>query len=108
MACPLRSLLAVEKPYRCSDGSFELPPLFRVNREIAADSTGFTLYSIINKEYRGPVGIIMINLGNSPHTVRRGDRIAQLVVAPVARARFEAIDLLPHTERGAGGFGSTG
>jgi dUTP pyrophosphatase len=62
----------------------------------------------IDSDYRGPVGIIMINLGNSPHTVRRGDRIAQLVVAPVARARFEAIDLLPHTERGAGGFGSTG
>ena len=62
----------------------------------------------IDSDYRGPVGVIMINLGNSPHTVRRGDRIAQLVVAPVARARFEAIDLLPHTERGAGGFGSTG
>ena len=62
----------------------------------------------IDSDYRGPVGLILINLGGEAHTVRRGDRIAQLIVAPVARARFEAIDLLPHSERGAGGFGSTG
>lgn len=61
----------------------------------------------IDADYRGEVGIIMVNFGNEPYVVRRGDRIAQLVVAPVTRARFEPVEALPPTERGAGGFGST-
>jgi dUTP pyrophosphatase len=50
----------------------------------------------------------MANLAAEPATIRRGDRIAQLVFSPVARARFDPVDALPETARGAGGFGSTG
>jgi dUTP pyrophosphatase len=52
--------------------------------------------------------VVLINLGDSPYTVRRGDRIAQLVVAPIVRAAWQVIDQLPPSERAAGGFGSTG
>jgi dUTP pyrophosphatase len=62
----------------------------------------------IDSDYRGPVGVILINHGREPFTVRRGDRIAQLVVAPVARAAFDVRDAVDATARGAGGFGSTG
>ncbi|HUL08063.1 MAG TPA: dUTP diphosphatase [Candidatus Acidoferrum sp.] len=62
----------------------------------------------IDADYRGEIGVILINLGAGPFTVRRGDRIAQLVVAPVARATWAVTERLPPSERGAGGFGSTG
>jgi len=62
----------------------------------------------IDADYRGEVGIILINLGGEPFEVRRGDRIAQLVVAPVTRVRVEMVDRLNETGRGAGGFGHTG
>jgi dUTP pyrophosphatase len=62
----------------------------------------------IDADYRGPVGVILANLGGEPYTVRHGDRIAQLVVAPVVRAAFAAVEGLSETARGAGGFGSTG
>ena len=62
----------------------------------------------IDSDYRGPLGVALVNLGSEPYTIRHGDRIAQAVVAPVAQARFEVVDLLEETARGAGGFGSTG
>ncbi len=62
----------------------------------------------IDSDYRGPLGVLLINLGQAPYVVGHGDRIAQMVVAPVARARFEAALALAPTARGAGGFGSTG
>jgi dUTP pyrophosphatase len=62
----------------------------------------------IDADYRGPVGVILANLGSEPVVIRRGDRIAQIVVAPVSRARFEVVDILPESDRGEGGFGSTG
>jgi dUTP pyrophosphatase len=62
----------------------------------------------IDADYRGEIGVVLINLGDSPYTVRRGDRIAQLVVAPIARAAWQVTDQLPPSERAAGGFGSTG
>jgi dUTP pyrophosphatase len=62
----------------------------------------------IDADYRGPVGVLLANFGNEPFTVRRGDRIAQLVIAPVTRALFTESDSLPQTLRSAGGFGSTG
>jgi len=62
----------------------------------------------IDSDYRGEVKVILGNLGNEAFTIRRGDRIAQLVVAPVARARFETAAELPASARGEGGFGSTG
>ncbi|HEY9084647.1 MAG TPA: dUTP diphosphatase [Candidatus Tyrphobacter sp.] len=61
----------------------------------------------IDADYRGPVHVVLVNLGNEPATIRRGDRIAQLVVAPVARVRFELVESLEATTRGSGGFGST-
>jgi len=62
----------------------------------------------IDADYRGEVGVLIVNLGSEPVTLARGDRIAQLVIAPVARAVFEEAPRLGRTERGAGGFGSTG
>jgi dUTP pyrophosphatase len=62
----------------------------------------------IDADYRGEVKVILINLGQKPVTVRRGDRIAQLVVAPVVQAAWTEVDDLDATGRGKGGFGSTG
>ncbi len=62
----------------------------------------------IDADYRGEIGVILANLGNEPFTIRRGDRIAQMVVAPVSRVAWRSIDALDETARGAGGFGSTG
>jgi dUTP pyrophosphatase len=62
----------------------------------------------IDADYRGPVSVILINHGDEPFLIRRGDRIAQLIIAPVQKARFVQRDALAATERGAGGFGSTG
>jgi dUTP pyrophosphatase len=62
----------------------------------------------IDSDYRGEIRVILANLGSEPATLKRGERIAQLVFAPVARARFEKVEELPATERSDGGFGSTG
>jgi dUTP pyrophosphatase len=62
----------------------------------------------IDADYRGEVQVVLANLGTEPVVIRRGDRIAQIVVAPVSRARFEIVEQLPPTTRGDGGFGSTG
>ena len=62
----------------------------------------------IDADYRGEVGVILANLGAEPFTVRRGDRIAQMVIAPVTRGAFQEVESLDDTARGAGGFGSTG
>lgn len=62
----------------------------------------------IDSDYRGPLGVIMINLGDAGFVVEHGMRIAQLVVAPVVQARFDLATALDGTERGQGGFGSTG
>lgn len=62
----------------------------------------------IDADYRGEVCVVLINHGNAPFEVRRGDRIAQLVVAPVTRVGVELVDELDQTPRGSGGFGHTG
>lgn len=62
----------------------------------------------IDADYRGEVKVILINLGEEDFVIRRGDRIAQLVIAPVASAQWAQVDSLDETARGAGGFGSTG
>jgi len=62
----------------------------------------------IDADHRGPVGVILANLGSAPFVIRRGDRIAQMVIAPVSRGAFDEVDALPDTARGDGGFGSTG
>ena len=62
----------------------------------------------IDSDYRGELKVILINLSAAPFAVHRGDRVAQLVLAPVTRAAWEEVDELDQTERGEGGFGSTG
>jgi dUTP pyrophosphatase len=62
----------------------------------------------IDEDYRGEVGVIVLNAGDAPFTVERGMRIAQAVIAPVVRAAWREVSELPETARGAGGFGSTG
>ena len=62
----------------------------------------------VDSDYRGPLGVILINLGSEPFHIAHGDRIAQMVVAPVVQAVFEVVAELSDTARGAGGFGSTG
>ena len=62
----------------------------------------------IDADYRGELKIILINLGAEPFAIQRGDRIAQLVLAPVTRASWEEVEALDETTRGTGGFGSTG
>ncbi|MFP4330624.1 MAG: dUTP diphosphatase [Spirochaetaceae bacterium] len=62
----------------------------------------------IDADYRGEVKVILVNLSDTPATIAPGQRIAQMVVAPVTRARFESVDSLSESRRGEGGFGSTG
>ena len=62
----------------------------------------------IDSDYRGPLGVIVMNAGTESFRIAHGDRIAQMVVAPVVQARFDLADDLSETARGAGGFGSTG
>lgn len=62
----------------------------------------------IDSDYRGPLGVALVNLSDQPYTVQHGDRIAQMVVAPVVQAAFEVVKVLSGTLRGVGGFGSTG
>lgn len=62
----------------------------------------------IDADYRGEVKVILVNLGQEPALIKRGDRIAQLILSPVARLPQKTVKSLPDTERGTGGFGSTG
>ncbi len=62
----------------------------------------------IDADYRGECGVLLVNLSSTPFEVRRGERIAQLVVAAHAQAVWEEVEALPETARGTGGFGSTG
>ena len=62
----------------------------------------------LDSDFRGTVGVLLINLGQEPFTIRRGDRIAQMIVAPVVRATWVEVAELPPSERGEGGFGHTG
>jgi dUTP pyrophosphatase len=76
-----------------------------------ARNRGITLANslgTIDADYRGEVSILLINHGREPYTVEPGERIAQLVIAPVVQAELVELDELPPTERGEGGFGSTG
>jgi dUTP pyrophosphatase len=62
----------------------------------------------IDADYRGEVKVILINLGAEPFVIKRGERIAQMVIAPVTRAELQVVASLDETKRGTGGFGSTG
>jgi dUTP diphosphatase len=92
--------------------AIELPPGFEAQvrpRSGLALRHGVTLLNspgTIDSDYRGEIQVLMINLGDQPCTVRRGDRIAQMIVAPVVRAELRAVDALSTSHRG--GFGHTG
>lgn len=62
----------------------------------------------VDADYRGEVGVILVNLGQAPFVIQRGDRIAQMIVAPVVQAAWAEVADLESSKRGAGGFGSTG
>ena len=62
----------------------------------------------IDADYRGEVKVILINLGSEPFVIKRGERIAQMIIAPVTRAELKIVARLDETKRGGGGFGSTG
>jgi dUTP pyrophosphatase len=91
-----------------------IPPGFEVQvrpRSGLALKHGITCLNTpgtIDEDYRGEVKVILANLGSEPFEVRRGERIAQLVPAPVLKAEFREVKELGETSRGAGGFGSTG
>ena len=91
-----------------------IPPGFEIQvrpRSGLALKHGITLLNTpgtIDSDYRGELKVILINLGSEAFEVRRGDRIAQLVLAPVTRAAWLKVDELDETQRGEGGFGSTG
>ena len=93
---------------------FEIPQGYEVQirpRSGLAAKNGVTVLNTpgtIDSDYRGEINVILINLGDKPFTVNSGDRIAQMLVAPVTQADFSIVSSLEETERGAGGFGSTG
>lgn len=112
-----------KKPLRLARGSFALIPTglsielprgteaqVRPRSGLAAKH-GVTILNspgTIDSDYRGEVQVILINLGTKPFVINRGDRIAQMIVATVARVKLKPIAALSKTARGAGGFGSTG
>jgi len=91
-----------------------IPPGFEIQvrpRSGLAWRQGLTVLNApgtIDADYRGEVKVLLVNLGAAPAVVQRGDRIAQLVLAPVARAVWQSVEVLPETARSAGGFGHTG
>jgi dUTP pyrophosphatase len=93
---------------------FEIPEGYELQvrpRSGLAARNGVTVLNspgTIDSDYRGEVKVILINLGKEPFVVNSGDRIAQIVAAPVTRGAFVKADLLGATVRGSGGFGSTG
>ena len=93
---------------------FEIPEGYEVQvrpRSGLAAKNGITVLhtpGTIDGDYRGEIKVILINLGEADFTVNAGDRIAQMIVAPVTQAKFTLTDSLSETERGSGGFGSTG
>jgi dUTP pyrophosphatase len=116
-------LAALDEPVELAPGarrliptgiSIALPPGFEAQvrpRSGLALKHGVTLLNspgTIDADYRGEIGVILINFGQAPFLLRRGDRIAQLILAPVARLAWRESDGLPRSARGAAGFGSTG
>lgn len=92
----------------------EIPPGYEIQirpRSGLALKFGLSLANApgtIDSDYRGPLGVLLINLGPEPYVVQHGERIAQLIVAPVVQGLFKETSDLGSSARGAGGFGSTG
>lgn len=92
----------------------ELPEGFEAQirpRSGLAAKKGITLLNspgTIDADYRGEIGVILVNLSKEPFTIENGERIAQMVIAKYEQIQWQAVEVLSETERGAGGFGSTG
>ena len=92
----------------------QLPPMYEAQvrpRSGLALKSGVTVLNspgTIDSGYRGEVGVILANFGESDFQVKKGDKIAQIVIAPVTQPTIEETDVIDETDRGAGGFGSTG
>lgn len=95
--------LAVEVPE-----GYELQVRPRSGLALKQGITVLNTPGTVDSDYRGPLGVILINLSDGPVSVAHGDRVAQAVIAPVVQATFALSDRLSETERGSGGFGSTG
>ncbi len=112
-----------------ADGDYAIPPesdfvvvSTGISVEIDADKTGLvwprsgmaskfgidTGAGVIDSDYRGELKVLLFNHGDDTYRIKRGDRIAQLLIVPCYRPKIEIVDSLDETERGAGGFGSTG
>lgn len=93
---------------------FEIPEGYEIQvrpRSGLAAKNGITVLNTpgtIDSDYRGELRIILINLGDKDFVINNGDRIAQIIIAAVTQAQFKIVDSLSETERGTGGFGSTG
>jgi dUTP pyrophosphatase len=94
--------------------SIALPPGYEAQvrpRSGLAAKHGVTVLNspgTVDADYRGEINVLLINLGDQPFQIRRGERIAQMVIAPVTQIELVPVASLPTTERGSGGFGSTG
>jgi dUTP pyrophosphatase len=119
----LRAAVPEEEPLTLAPGqraaiptglAIALPPGFEAQvrpRSGLAFKFGLSMVNspgTIDADYRGEIKVILINHGQEPFVVRRGERIAQLVIAPVIQAAWQEVSSLDETERGAGGFGHTG
>lgn len=119
----LRAAIDADSPFELKPGArtlvptgfaMALPPGYEAQirpRSGLAYKNGITVVNTpgtIDADYRGEVKILLINHGSDVFTISRGDRIAQMIVAPVTQADFELVDSLSDTARGAGGYGSTG
>ncbi|CTQ56905.1 Deoxyuridine 5'-triphosphate nucleotidohydrolase [Roseibium album] len=123
LAAGLDLLAAVDSPLSLEPGSramvptglsMALPAGFEAQvrpRSGLAAKYGVTVLNTpgtIDADYRGEVKVILINLGEEPFEIKRGERIAQMIIAPVFQAQITEVNILSDTERGSGGFGSTG
>lgn len=123
LAAGLDLLAAVDDPVTLAPGermlvptglSMALPAGFEAQvrpRSGLAAKHGVTVLNTpgtIDADYRGEVKVILVNLGQEPFLISRADRIAQMVIAPVLQAEIAEVDILSETDRGTGGFGSTG
>jgi len=94
--------------------AIQLPPGFEAQvrpRSGLAAKHGITVLNspgTIDADYRGEIKVILVNLGDAPATLSRGERIAQMIVAPVVQVRLHEVETLETSARGSGGFGSTG
>jgi dUTP pyrophosphatase len=119
----LRAAVPAETPLVLAPGARDmvptglaiaLPPGFEAQvrpRSGLAAKAGVTCLNTpgtIDSDYRGEIKVILINLGSEAFVIQRGDRIAQMVIAPVVQAQWSEVEGLDETARGAGGFGSTG